>query len=78
VARNTGVSGRLDPQVARRTINFRFIGETASELRRVTWPTRQEALRLTLMVITVAAAMGLILGVVDLVFSRIMDVLLGT
>jgi preprotein translocase subunit SecE len=30
------------------------------------------------MVITVAAAMGLILGVVDLVFSRIMDVLLGT
>ena len=78
MARNTGVSGRLDPQVARRAISFRFIGETVSELRGVTWPTRQETLRLTIMVITVAAAMGFVLGVFDLLIARVMDVVLGS
>ena len=78
MARNTGVSSRVDTQVTRRAISFRFIGETVSELRRVTWPTRQETMRLTIMVITVAAAMGVILGIVDLAFARIMDVLIGT
>ena len=79
MARNTGASGRASgSRAARRSINFHFVGETISELRRVTWPSRQETMRLTIMVITIAAVMGVILGVVDLLFSRVMDVLLGT
>jgi len=52
------------------------VGETIAELRRVTWPSRQETVRLTIMVISVAAAVGLFLGLVDLGFSRLMDVVL--
>jgi len=34
-------------------------------------------MRLTLMVISVAVAVGIFLGIVDMVFSRLLDVILG-
>ena len=77
MARNAGAQGKVDTQTARRAFNLRYVGEIASELRRVTWPTRQETMRLSVMVISVAAAIGLFLGLVDLAFARFFDVLLG-
>jgi len=50
----------------------RYFRETAGELRKVNWPTRKEATRLTGIVIIVVAFMGFLLGVLDSVFSRIM------
>jgi preprotein translocase subunit SecE len=76
MARNPGVTGRVGAQAARRAFNLRFVGETLSELRRVTWPNRQETMRLTLVVLSVSAAVGIFLGLVDLSFSRLMDVIL--
>ena len=61
---------------ARRGFSLRFISEAYRELQRVTWPTREETMRLTLMVIAVAAAVGAFLSVVDIIFSRLMDVIL--
>jgi preprotein translocase subunit SecE len=51
--------------------------DVIAELRKVTWPTREEATRLTILVIVISIAMGLILGAVDLVFSSLMSRLLG-
>lgn len=62
---------------ARRGLNLRFISESYRELQRVTWPTKEETMRLTLMVLAVAAAVGAFLSAVDLVFVRLMDVILG-
>ena len=73
MAKNTGATSKAGAQVTRRALNFRFVGETISELRRVTWPSRQETVRLTIMVITVAGAIGLFLGIVDFGFSKMMD-----
>ena len=61
----------------RRGVSFRFVGEAISELRRVTWPTREEATRLTIMVLVVSAAVGVFLGIIDLVFSRLFGVILA-
>ena len=55
----------------------RFVSEVIGELRRVTWPNREEAMRLTLMVIAVSAAIGLFLGLIDMGFARLFDVILG-
>ena len=77
MARNASASTRARGDVARRAFNVRFIGEAVSELRRVTWPTRDETTRLTIMVVAVAGTVGVFLGIVDIAFSRIMDVLLG-
>ena len=77
MARNLSVPGRRGGEAARRAISFRFVGDTISELRRVTWPSRQETMRLSIMVISVAVAVGLFLGLVDLAFARVFDLLLG-
>ncbi len=77
MAKNPTAPGRAATQTARRAFNLRFMAEAVSELRRVTWPTRQETLRLTIMVLTVAASVGLFLYAFDLAFARIFDVLLG-
>ena len=42
-----------------------FLQETVSELRKSVWPTREETARLTVVVIAVAVAMGLFLGLLD-------------
>jgi preprotein translocase SecE subunit len=42
-----------------------FVRESRIELRKVVWPTRQEATRLTMVVIAVSAGTGLILGGFD-------------
>ena len=48
----------------------RYLRETRGELRKVTWPTRQESWRLTAIVLGVTAVMALFLGVLDFIFSR--------
>ncbi len=54
----------------------KFIKETRAELRKVTWPTRQEALNLTAIVVAVTAAMAVILGVVDYLFSKLFGLII--
>ena len=76
MARNPGIPRRLGTGVVRRALTLRYFGDIVSELRRVTWPTRQETYRLTIMVIMVAATIGLFLGLVDMVFSRLIGVIL--
>jgi len=55
---------------------FHFFGEVISELKKVTWPSRQETIRLTLLVITVSVAIGIALGILDLLFARLLDIAL--
>jgi len=49
----------------------RWVRETRGELRKVTWPTREEALRLTYVVIGLSLAMGLLLGGADFVLGSL-------
>lgn len=54
-----------------------FYRETVGELRKVTWPTRQEAITLTKIVLIVTFGMSAFLGVLDFLFSRLFGLLLG-
>ncbi len=56
---------------------FRFFGETISELKKVVWLTRRELIYLTTLVLITAAVAGLILGVLDYGFTRLVNVFLG-
>jgi len=51
-----------------------FLRETQDELKKVTWPTRQEVIRLTMVVITVSLVVGLFLGVLDFSFTRLLGI----
>ena len=50
---------------------FAFVGEIIGELRKVVWPTRQEATRLTIMVLIVCVTIGLLLGAIDYGFAEL-------
>ena len=56
---------------------FSFFGEVIAELRKAHWPTRQEALRLSLLVLLVCAVVGAILGGLDYVFTQLFLLLGG-
>jgi preprotein translocase subunit SecE len=55
----------------------RYIKETIGELKKVNWPTRQEATNLTIIVLIVTFAMSLILGLLDLIFARVFALILS-
>ncbi len=60
----SGLRGLLSPQ---------WFRDVLSELRKVTWPTRQETMNLTIVVLVVAAALGLFLGGLDYVFNWFLE-----
>ncbi|MFL7869915.1 MAG: preprotein translocase subunit SecE [Anaerolineales bacterium] len=56
----------------------RFTRETVGELRKVSWPTRQEAWQLTLVVLVVLFFMAIFLGVIiDGIARQLLTLLLG-
>ncbi len=48
-----------------------FFREVVSELNKVTWPTRKEAIRLTSAVIVISLGVGLFIGGLDILFLKI-------
>jgi preprotein translocase subunit SecE len=55
----------------------RLFRETTGELRKVSWPTRDEATRLTIIVLGVLAVMAAILGSLDFLFSKLIAMIIG-
>lgn len=52
-----------------------YIKETRAEMSHVNWPSRQQTIRFTLMVIAVALGTAILLGVCDFVFSKLLTLL---
>jgi preprotein translocase subunit SecE len=55
----------------------RFLNETSGELRKVTWPTRDEALRLTAIVLAVMIVTSIFLGAIDALLTEAFRAMLG-
>lgn len=54
-----------------------YIRETRGELRKVTWPTREEAWRLTLIVLGVTLAFAIFLWAMDSLFSNMIRLIIN-
>jgi preprotein translocase subunit SecE len=68
---------KSQPQIiAKKRSRFAFIGDIVGELKKVTWPSRRDTVRLTIMVIIVCVAVGLFLGALDYGFSELVAKLL--
>jgi len=55
----------------------RYFKETWYELKKVSWPTRREAVNLTLMVVAVTLFLAIVLGLMDWVFKYGVSLLVG-
>jgi len=58
-------------QLPKKGINF--LQEVRIELKRVTWPTRQQTIKYTLIVIGLSLAVAAFLGGLDFLFSWLLD-----
>lgn len=54
---------------------IRYFQETREELKKVTWPTQDETLRLTGIVLATTVAFSVVLGALDFIFQRLASLL---
>ena len=55
----------------------RYLRETRAELSKVSWPTRQEATTLTIVVLLTVLFSSIILGTFDFLFARLFGLIIG-
>ncbi|KKU56199.1 preprotein translocase subunit SecE [Candidatus Amesbacteria bacterium RIFCSPLOWO2_02_FULL_48_11] len=53
-----------------------YIKDTVSELKAVTWPTREQTIQLTIIVIAISAVVAAYVGALDFVFTNLLTILL--
>ncbi|HEX7363746.1 MAG TPA: preprotein translocase subunit SecE [Dehalococcoidia bacterium] len=62
---------RYQPQAVPKKRRFSFFADVIGELRKVTWPSRRDTIRLTGLVILVCGLVGLFLGALDFGLSQL-------
>lgn len=67
---------RMTQEVQPENRFVQFYRETTAELRKVVWPTRDEAIRLTGIVVAVVVAMSIFLGAIDYALTQILRLIL--
>ena len=56
---------------------FKFINEVRTEITKVTWPTRADNIRLTIIVLAISVGVGLYLGGLDMIFTQMLKLLVS-
>ena len=56
----------------------RFINESWSELKKVSWPNRTQVRNLTVLVFVISGVVGLYITFVDAIFAQVIKLLTGT
>ena len=64
-------------EVMRENRLARFWRETVAELKKVVWPTRDQAVNLTIIVIVTVIAMSAFLGGVDYILTQIVRLIVA-
>lgn len=59
------------PTVPKFTSPAKFVREVIAELKKVTWPTKAETLKLTVVVVAISVIVGIFIGILDTTFLRI-------
>lgn len=56
-------------------INQNFATDLVEELKKVTWPTRKQTIRLTTIVIAISLIIGIYIGIIDILLAKGLEVL---
>ncbi|MBI2103860.1 preprotein translocase subunit SecE [Candidatus Woesebacteria bacterium] len=54
----------------------KYFSEVKLELSKVVWPKKQEVVRLTLVVLSISAIVGIYLGGIDYLFTKLLESLI--
>jgi preprotein translocase subunit SecE len=75
--RAVGWGQKVVREVQKENRVMRYLRETRAELRKVVWPTRDEAINLTLIVVVTIIVMSVFFGTVDYLLAQLVGFLLG-
>jgi preprotein translocase subunit SecE len=53
-----------------------FVQQTLTELKKVVWPTREQLIRLTLIVISISVVVGVYIGGIDFALTKLTQTLI--
>lgn len=56
----------------------KYLKEVKAELTKVTWPKRKEVVKLTLIVLFISSIIAFYVGVLDLGFTKLLEIILST
>ena len=54
-----------------------YLKEVRLELSKVVWPKREEVIKLTLIVIIISVIVGLYLGALDFIYTKLLELLIN-
>lgn len=61
--------------VAQRRI---FVNDIIDELKKVTWPSRETTIRLTIVVLLISLIIGIYIGIIDVALAKLLELLSKT
>jgi preprotein translocase subunit SecE len=73
----SGVAATIALQTAQGRQLWQFASDSRAEVRKVVWPTRQETMQTTLVVIVMVLILGILLWLFDTVLMSLMRFLVG-
>jgi preprotein translocase subunit SecE len=73
----SGIAALVALQTAQGRRLWQFAGDARTEVRKVVWPTRQETMQTTLVVIVMVLILGIILWLFDMMLMGILRFLTG-
>ena len=56
---------------------IKYLQEVRIELSKVVWPKKNEVIKLTLIVIIISAIVGLYVGVLDVAFTKLLEIVIS-
>jgi len=68
VKSNNSKSNKLSPQ--------QFVKQSMAELKKVVWPTKQQVIRMTLIVTGVSIIVGALIGGLDYIFTYLVGLII--
>lgn len=71
-----GASATAGRRLRFKAPDFRFARDIIAELKKVTWPSAQQVRELTIVVIILSTIVGVLLGGIDWVFSKLVEAFL--
>jgi preprotein translocase subunit SecE len=51
---------------------FNFVTSARAEMKKVTWPTRDELIKATRMILILSVVLGMLIGLLDLILQKIL------
>lgn len=77
VDKNIGKKTKDSKKKEQKKVRSNYAKEVVSELKKVSWPSKKEVVKSTGVVLAVAAVLGVIVGVFDLIFSNLIRLIVG-